>query len=78
MSMQMAKRVSLSRPWGLNRSPYEIEPWLLSPLKIEAAERAGQIDRTQDPHVWSRDARHVAPASNVDCPISMVISALKL
>ena len=26
MSMQMAKRVSLSRPWGLNRSPHEIEP----------------------------------------------------
>jgi hypothetical protein len=25
MSMQMAKRVSLSRPWGLNRSPHEIE-----------------------------------------------------
>ena len=26
MSMQMAKRVSLSQPWGLNRSPHEIEP----------------------------------------------------
>ena len=26
MSMQMAKRVSLSRPWSLNRSSHEIEP----------------------------------------------------
>ena len=26
MSMQMAKRVSLSQTWGLNRSPHEIEP----------------------------------------------------
>ena len=26
MSMQMAKRVSLTRPWGLNKSPHEIEP----------------------------------------------------
>ena len=25
MSMQMAKRVSLSRLWGLNRSPHKIE-----------------------------------------------------
>ena len=23
---KMAKRVSFSQPWGLNRSPYEIEP----------------------------------------------------
>ena len=23
---KMAKRVSLSQPWGLNRSPHEIEP----------------------------------------------------
>ena len=26
MSMQMAKRVSLNWPWGLNRSPHKIEP----------------------------------------------------
>ena len=26
MSIKMAKRMSLNRPWGLNRSPHEIEP----------------------------------------------------
>ena len=26
MLMEMAKDVSHSRPWGLNRSPHEIEP----------------------------------------------------
>ena len=78
MSMQMAKRVSLSRTWGLNRSPHEIE--LLAPqsTKNGATGRTDQIDRMLDPSVRSRDACHVAPALNADRPISTVISTFKL
>ena len=78
MSMHMAKRVSLSRPWGLNRSPHKIEPLATQSTENEAIGRAGQIDQTLDPSIRSRDASHVAPASNADRPISTVISTFKL
>ena len=66
MSMQMAKRVSLNQPWGLNRSPHEIEP--LYPF----AGRSGPTDRTLDLNVRSPDGGHVSPAFNCDRLISMV------
>ena len=62
MSMQMAKIVSLSRPWGLNRSPHKMEP--LYPLhwaQHVVTGRSGHIDRTLDLSVRSRDACHMSP-----------------
>jgi hypothetical protein len=46
MSMQMAKRVSLIRPWGLNRSPHEIEPLgtTSSTLSSDRMRRSGWPD----------------------------------
>ena len=36
MSMKMAKRVSKSGPWGLNRSPHEIEPLSSTGISLRA------------------------------------------
>jgi hypothetical protein len=43
MSMKMAKRVSKSRPWGLNRSPHEIE--LLGHISDHQTHWHGASDR---------------------------------
>ena len=59
---KMTKRMSLSWPWGLNRSPHEIEP--LYPLhwaQHVVTGRSGHIDRTLDLSVRSCDACHVSP-----------------
>jgi hypothetical protein len=71
--MQMAKRVSLSRSWGLNRSPHEIEP--LYPF-------TGHNTGWPDAPVistgrWTSASGHAMRAmcplsSNVDRPISTV------
>ena len=73
MSMQIAKRESLSWPWGLNRSPHEIEP--LYPF-------TGHNTGWPDTPViltgrWTPASGHVMRAtcllsSNVDRPISTV------
>ena len=73
MSMKMAKRVSLSRPWGLNRSPHEnraVVPlhWVL----IRVTGRSGPTDRTLLLSFWSPDGSHVSPAFNSERLISTV------
>ena len=74
MSMQMAKRMSLSRPWGLNRSSHEnraVVPlyWVL----IGVTGRSGPTDRTLLLSVRSLDGGHVSPAFNSECFISTVV-----
>ena len=62
MSMQMAKRVSLSRSWGLNRSPHKIEqlyPFTGHNMGVTGC--SGRIDRTLALSVRSCDTRHVSP-----------------
>ena len=73
MSMKMAKRVSLSRPWGLNRSSPRnrvVVPlhWVL----IGVTGRSGPTDRTLLLSVRSPDGGHVSPVFNSECLISMV------
>jgi hypothetical protein len=58
MSMQMAKRVSLSRPWGLNRSPHEIEP-LGSTSSLPCADWTCWLGQPNAPEpARSLDGRH--------------------
>jgi hypothetical protein len=44
MSMKIAKRVSKSRPWGLNRCPHEMEP-LNSTQSLARGDRTHRSDR---------------------------------
>ena len=73
MSMQMAKRVSLSRPEGLNRSPTNRTIVPLHWVQRGVTGRSGPIDRTLALSVRSCDTCHVSPASNIVRQISMVI-----
>ena len=70
--MQMAKRVSLNRPWGLNRKPPQNRAVVpLHWAKHALTGRSGHTDRTLALSVWSPDGRHTSLASNAVRQMSM-------
>jgi hypothetical protein len=64
MSMQMAKRVSLSQPRDLNRSPHEIEP-------LDSHCTLPRDDRTRRSEMTERTPPASGRPMNITCPCDL-------